>query len=155
MIVSGGYRAILLGISHQIIDVWGQKAWATIFVWVGANAIVVYFSTASPGRDQEIFPSNQQTLEPLGELRRAREYAACASVAHRHGGPEPADAVPTGWPDANHPCGPFTVSLSLAGSCATSTGVQRACALTPRRSFTTPIGTPSDLITFTILPLRT
>jgi hypothetical protein len=47
--VSGGYSAILLGISHQIIDVWGQKAWATIFVWVGANAIVLYFLNGIAG----------------------------------------------------------------------------------------------------------
>jgi hypothetical protein len=47
--VSGAYSAILLGISHQIIDVWGQKAWATIFVWVGANAIVLYFLNGIAG----------------------------------------------------------------------------------------------------------
>jgi predicted acyltransferase len=43
VLVAGGCSAILLGISYQIIDVWGQKGWATIFVWIGANAITLYF----------------------------------------------------------------------------------------------------------------
>jgi predicted acyltransferase len=42
VLVTGGASAILLGIAYQIIDVWGQKGWATIFVWVGANAIMLY-----------------------------------------------------------------------------------------------------------------
>jgi len=42
-LVAGGYSAILLGVMHQVIDVWGAKAWATIFVWIGANAIALYF----------------------------------------------------------------------------------------------------------------
>ena len=28
---------------HQIIDVWGIRSWSTIFVWIGANAITLYF----------------------------------------------------------------------------------------------------------------
>lgn len=43
VLVVGGYSAILLGVMHQVIDVWGWKAWATIFVWIGANAITLYF----------------------------------------------------------------------------------------------------------------
>jgi predicted acyltransferase len=43
VLVAGGYSAVLLGVSYQIIDVWGYKGWATIFVWVGANAITLYF----------------------------------------------------------------------------------------------------------------
>jgi predicted acyltransferase len=42
-LVAGGYSAILLGALHQVIDVWEWRAWATIFVWVGANAIALYF----------------------------------------------------------------------------------------------------------------
>ena len=34
---------ILLAVMHQIIDVWERKAWATAFVWIGANAIALYF----------------------------------------------------------------------------------------------------------------
>jgi len=43
VLVAGGYSLILLGAWHQIIDVWGFRAWSTIFVWVGANAITLYF----------------------------------------------------------------------------------------------------------------
>ncbi len=43
VLVAGGYSAILLGVAHQIVDVWGFKKWATIFVWIGANAILLYF----------------------------------------------------------------------------------------------------------------
>jgi len=43
VLVAGGYSAILLGLLHQVMDVWGWKAWATIFVWIGANAIALYF----------------------------------------------------------------------------------------------------------------
>jgi predicted acyltransferase len=43
VLVAGGYSLILLGVMHQLIDVWGIKAWATIFIWIGANAITLYF----------------------------------------------------------------------------------------------------------------
>ena len=43
VLVAGGYSLILLGVLHQIIDVWGIRAWSTIFVWIGANAITLYF----------------------------------------------------------------------------------------------------------------
>ncbi len=43
VLVAGGYSLILLGAWHQIIDVWGLRAWSTIFVWIGANAITLYF----------------------------------------------------------------------------------------------------------------
>jgi predicted acyltransferase len=43
VLVAGGYSLILLGAMHQLIDVWGMKAWATIFIWIGANAITLYF----------------------------------------------------------------------------------------------------------------
>jgi predicted acyltransferase len=41
--VAGGYSAILLGLLHQIVDVWGMKSWAAALVWIGANAILLYF----------------------------------------------------------------------------------------------------------------
>jgi hypothetical protein len=42
--VTGGYSAILLGVAHQIIDVWGFKRGPVqVFVWIGANAITLYF----------------------------------------------------------------------------------------------------------------
>ncbi len=43
VLVAGGYSAILLGVTHQIVDVWGLKRWSTIFVWIGSNAILLYF----------------------------------------------------------------------------------------------------------------
>jgi predicted acyltransferase len=43
VLVAGGYSVILLGAMHQVIDVWQIKRWATIFVWIGANAITLYF----------------------------------------------------------------------------------------------------------------
>ena len=43
VLVAGGYSMILLAVSHQVIDVWGWKSWATPFVWIGANAIMLYF----------------------------------------------------------------------------------------------------------------
>lgn len=43
VLVAGGYGAILLGAMHQVIDVWGFDRWPTIFVWIGANAITLYF----------------------------------------------------------------------------------------------------------------
>jgi predicted acyltransferase len=42
VLVTGGYSAFALGAMHQIVDVWGYKRWATVFVWIGANAIVLY-----------------------------------------------------------------------------------------------------------------
>ena len=42
VLVAGGYSAILLGLFHQIIDVWGHQRWATPFIWIGANAITLY-----------------------------------------------------------------------------------------------------------------
>jgi predicted acyltransferase len=44
VLVTGGYSAILLGVAHQIIDVWGFKRGPVqVFVWIGANAITLYF----------------------------------------------------------------------------------------------------------------
>lgn len=43
VLVAGGYSLMLLGALHQIIDVWGLRAWSAIFVWIGANAILLYF----------------------------------------------------------------------------------------------------------------
>jgi predicted acyltransferase len=42
VLVTGGLSAVLLAVFYQIIDVWGYRRWATPFVWVGANAILIY-----------------------------------------------------------------------------------------------------------------
>lgn len=43
VLVAGGYSLMLLGAWHQIIDVWGFRRWPVIFIWIGANAILLYF----------------------------------------------------------------------------------------------------------------
>ena len=43
VLVAAGWSAILLGALYQVVDLWGYKRWATIFVWIGANAILLYF----------------------------------------------------------------------------------------------------------------
>jgi predicted acyltransferase len=42
VLVAGGYSALLLGLLYLIMDIWGRAAWATVFVWIGANAITLY-----------------------------------------------------------------------------------------------------------------
>lgn len=49
VLVAGGYSAILLGVFHQVIDVWGRGRWATAFIWIGANAITLYFADSIIG----------------------------------------------------------------------------------------------------------
>jgi predicted acyltransferase len=43
VLVAGGYSLMLLGAMHQFVDIWGIKWWATVFVWIGANAVTLYF----------------------------------------------------------------------------------------------------------------
>jgi predicted acyltransferase len=43
VLVAGGYSLALLGATHQLIDVWHVKRWSIVFVWIGANAITIYF----------------------------------------------------------------------------------------------------------------
>ncbi|MFL6930094.1 MAG: acyltransferase family protein [Xanthobacteraceae bacterium] len=42
VLVAGGYSALLLGMSYLLLDICGRKAWATVFLWFGANAILLY-----------------------------------------------------------------------------------------------------------------
>jgi predicted acyltransferase len=43
VLVAGGYSLVLLGAMHQVIDVWQVKRWSIVFVWIGANAVTLYF----------------------------------------------------------------------------------------------------------------
>ncbi len=43
VLVTAGYSAILLALMHQIVDIWQWRRWATVFIWVGANALALYF----------------------------------------------------------------------------------------------------------------
>jgi predicted acyltransferase len=49
VLVAGGYSAMLLGVFHQVIDVWGRSRWATPLLWIGANAITLYFADSIIG----------------------------------------------------------------------------------------------------------
>ncbi len=42
VLVTGGLSAILLGAFHQVMDVWRIRDWATVLLWIGASAIVLY-----------------------------------------------------------------------------------------------------------------
>lgn len=44
VLVAGGFSAILLGVFHQIVEVWNCRSWATPFIWIGANAITLYLA---------------------------------------------------------------------------------------------------------------
>ncbi|MGN6573305.1 MAG: acyltransferase family protein, partial [Pseudolabrys sp.] len=49
VLATGGMSAVLLGAFHQVIDVWGYKRWTPVFVWIGANAILLYLLNALMG----------------------------------------------------------------------------------------------------------
>ena len=51
VLATGGMCLILLGLFHQLIDVWGYKRWTPVFVWIGANAITLYLLNALMGFD--------------------------------------------------------------------------------------------------------
>ena len=42
VLVAGGYSLLLLGTFYLLADVWGHRAWSTLFLWFGANAIALY-----------------------------------------------------------------------------------------------------------------
>jgi predicted acyltransferase len=44
VLVTSGYSAILLGATHQLVDVWGFRRWPTMLVWIGTNAILLYMA---------------------------------------------------------------------------------------------------------------
>jgi predicted acyltransferase len=52
VLVAGGWSAILLGATHQVVDVWGVRRWATGFTWIGTNAIALYMINNLVGLDK-------------------------------------------------------------------------------------------------------
>jgi predicted acyltransferase len=42
VLVAGGYSVMLLGALYLLVDIRGRRAWVTIFLWFGANAIALY-----------------------------------------------------------------------------------------------------------------
>jgi predicted acyltransferase len=49
VLVTGGYSFFLLGLFYLVIDVEGWQAWATVFKWVGVNALALYFLNGVAG----------------------------------------------------------------------------------------------------------
>jgi predicted acyltransferase len=46
VLVACGLSAILLGVFHQVIEIWKFRKWAQPFVWIGMNAITIYLVSA-------------------------------------------------------------------------------------------------------------
>ncbi|MEQ1851262.1 MAG: heparan-alpha-glucosaminide N-acetyltransferase domain-containing protein [Chthoniobacteraceae bacterium] len=44
VLVACGWSAILLGVFHQIIEVWNRRKWAEPFTWIGLNPITIYLA---------------------------------------------------------------------------------------------------------------
>ena len=44
VLVAGGYSALLLGAFYLVIEIWKVRNWATVFIWIGANAITLYMA---------------------------------------------------------------------------------------------------------------
>jgi predicted acyltransferase len=42
VLVAGGYSAVLLAVFYLVLDIWKRRTWATMFVWIGTNAIALY-----------------------------------------------------------------------------------------------------------------
>jgi predicted acyltransferase len=42
VLVAGGCSVLMLAALYLLVDIWGRKAWATVFLWFGANAIALY-----------------------------------------------------------------------------------------------------------------
>jgi len=42
-LVAGGWSSVLLGVFYYVIDLRGWRGWARPFVWIGANALTIYF----------------------------------------------------------------------------------------------------------------
>jgi predicted acyltransferase len=49
VLVTAGYSAVLLGAFYLVMDVWGHQRWATVFKWIGTNALFLYFINGVAG----------------------------------------------------------------------------------------------------------
>ncbi len=45
VLLAGGWSLVLLGVFHQVIDVWGQSWWCGPFRWIGMNALAIYIAS--------------------------------------------------------------------------------------------------------------
>ena len=42
VLVAGGFSLMLLGVFHQLVDVWEKTLWCRPFIWIGSNALTIY-----------------------------------------------------------------------------------------------------------------
>lgn len=49
VLVAGGYSAVLLAVFYLVLDIWKWRRWATMFVWIGTNAIALYMLSSLVG----------------------------------------------------------------------------------------------------------
>jgi predicted acyltransferase len=49
VLVAAGYSALLIGVLYLVMDIRGRQAWAIIFIWIGANALALYFFNGVAG----------------------------------------------------------------------------------------------------------
>jgi predicted acyltransferase len=72
VLVAGGYSAVLLGVFHQILEVWRYRRWAMPFVWIGTNALTIYllrrFMDFSALAERFVGGPIKGGLGPYGEL---------------------------------------------------------------------------------------
>ncbi len=45
VLLAGGWSLVLLGMFHQVIDVWGIRGWCGPFRWIGMNALTIYIAS--------------------------------------------------------------------------------------------------------------
>jgi len=91
VLVCGGLSALLLGVFHQVIDAWERRSWATIFIWIGASAITLYFINGIVGFQPLVTQLVAETCAACGqpsdawrgELSRACRGAAASGGAGR------------------------------------------------------------------------
>jgi predicted acyltransferase len=44
VLTAGGWSLILLGLFHQVVDVWRVRWWCAPFQWIGMNALTIYIT---------------------------------------------------------------------------------------------------------------
>jgi predicted acyltransferase len=111
VLVAGGYSLMLLGVFHQIMDVWGWKAWATAFVWIGANAIRGFREICVSPRRRRRSPRPRRLWHQGPRRRGGRRDRTCDRnrarrlllppqdlPAHLSRRPRPGGAVSRSWP---------------------------------------------------------
>lgn len=45
VLTAGGWSLILLGLFHQVVDVWRVRWWCAPFQWIGMNALTIYIAS--------------------------------------------------------------------------------------------------------------